>query len=194
MTLSAKPPLFDFGQDDAYEWGPQAGGGWGDPIEREPELVVEDVRFDAVSREGARARSTGSLSMPDGSLDAAGNASLRETYPQGAPGLAAAEAHGEGRRHARRRGGRPLRRQAELVRTGGKLYFRCGCGHAIAPASENWKEFACQGETRADELGPRVSLHEELVATRYACPSCARLLDVDVRLKGDQPLFDIEIA
>jgi N-methylhydantoinase B len=193
VSLSAKPPLFDFGQDDAYEWGPQAGGGWGDPIERAPELVVEDVRFDAVSRDVARAIYGVALNE-DGSLDRDGTAILRERVRQERlawprPQRMAQEVDTRDAEVVAHCGD-----QAEFVRTAGKLYFRCGCGHALAPANENWKQFACQSATRADELGPRVALHEELVATRYACPSCARLLDLDVRLKCDEPLFDVEIA
>jgi N-methylhydantoinase B len=193
IALSAKPPLFDFGQDDVYEWGPQAGGGWGDPIEREPERVVEDVKFDAVSK-GAAHDIYGVVINADGTLDGAGTQALRDRirkerlgWPQPkrmAEAVDASEAevvvtYGD---------------QADFVRVKGKLYFRCGCQQVIAPASENWKQFACQGVARAEQLGPRVALHEGLVATRYACPSCARLLDVDVRLTTDEPLFDVEIA
>ena len=44
----------DFTKDDYHEATPSAGGGWGDPIEREAGLVAEDVRTNAVSREAAR--------------------------------------------------------------------------------------------------------------------------------------------
>jgi N-methylhydantoinase B len=193
LALSAKPPLFEFGQDDAYEWGPQAGGGWGDPIEREPERVVEDVRFDAVSREAAR-DIYGVAIRDDRTLDSTGTVTLRDrirkerlSWPR--PKRMAEEVDGRDAEVVVSLGD-----QAELVRANGKVYFRCGCRQVIAPANENWKHFACQSVASAQELGPRVALHEELQATRYACPSCARLLDVDVRLKTDEPLFDVEIA
>ncbi len=82
---------------------------------------------------------------------------------------------------------------AAYMRFGGEALFVCGCGHAIAPAQENWKHYARHATTTAAELSPRISLHVELDAVRYACPSCARLLEVEIKLKGEEPLFDIEV-
>jgi len=53
-------------------WG---GGGWGDPLERAPELVALEVRRGLVSAEGA-AR-FGVVIGPDGSIDAAATDTLR---------------------------------------------------------------------------------------------------------------------
>jgi N-methylhydantoinase B/oxoprolinase/acetone carboxylase alpha subunit len=39
---------------EAYEFLSGGGGGWGDPFERDPELVKEDVLDGYVSLEGAR--------------------------------------------------------------------------------------------------------------------------------------------
>ena len=64
----------------------------------------------------------------------------------------------------------------------------------ISPAHENWKHYARRATTTAAELGPRIALHAELDAVRYACPSCARLLDVEIKLKNEEPLFDFEIS
>ena len=83
---------------------------------------------------------------------------------------------------------------ASYRRIGGKVYFRCDCGAAFAPGSENWKPYARRASASAAELGPRITLHAELDAARYACPSCARLLDVEIGLKGEAPLFDVEIG
>ena len=53
-------------------WG---GGGWGDGLERDPELVALEVRRGLVS--GAGARRYGVVADADGVLDAAGTATLR---------------------------------------------------------------------------------------------------------------------
>ena len=76
---------------------------------------------------------------------------------------------------------------------GTKIYFRCSCGHTLAPAEDNWKHYARQHEATASELGPRISLHDDLEALFFACPSCSRLLDVEIKLTGEDPLFDIAI-
>jgi N-methylhydantoinase B len=39
---------------EAFEWVYGGGGGWGDPLEREPEKVLDDVLDELVTVEGAR--------------------------------------------------------------------------------------------------------------------------------------------
>jgi len=53
-------------------WG---GGGWGNPLERDPELVMHDVNRRLVTVEGARRY--GVVIADDGSVDTAGTESLR---------------------------------------------------------------------------------------------------------------------
>ena len=54
-------------------WG---GGGWGDPLDRDPELVGLEIRQGLVSPEGARAY--GVVADADGNIDTSATASLRE--------------------------------------------------------------------------------------------------------------------
>ena len=58
----------EFNDRDYHEATPSAGGGWGDPIERDPALVIADIRDHAVSAEMARAI-YGVVAKSDGSLD-----------------------------------------------------------------------------------------------------------------------------
>jgi N-methylhydantoinase B len=83
---------------------------------------------------------------------------------------------------------------AKFVRVHDATYFVCNCGTPISPAGENWKDYARHASATAEELGPRVRLHKDLEVVRHACPSCARLLDVEVKRKGEASLFDIEVA
>jgi N-methylhydantoinase B len=83
--------------------------------------------------------------------------------------------------------------RASIQRIGGDAYYRCECGHCIAPANENWKHYARQSNATASDLGPRIRLHAELEAKRYACPGCGRLHAVEIKLKGEEPLFDTEL-
>ena len=61
------------------------GGGWGDPLVRDPELVVRDVVWRKVSAEGALADYgvvlTGSLDDDSLGFDAAATRSERESRP-----------------------------------------------------------------------------------------------------------------
>jgi N-methylhydantoinase B len=61
-------------------WG---GGGWGDPLARDPELVALEVRRGLVTADGARRY--GVVCDADGSVDAAATASLRAELSEGRP-------------------------------------------------------------------------------------------------------------
>jgi N-methylhydantoinase B len=183
----------DFTQNDFYECGPSAGAGWGDPIDREPERVAADVRDNAVSAAMAR-EVYGVVLGKDGGVDAKATTARRGAIrkerlawkaEKTASNLPADTAKAETMALAGD--------GATVARVNGGLWFRCNCGHCIAPASENWKLYAKSHSTTAAELGPRISLHKELEVRRYACPSCARLHDVEVKLAADAPLFDTEI-
>jgi N-methylhydantoinase B len=60
------------------------GGGWGDPFEREPERVREDVRGGIVSRHSAERDYGVILHGPDLEVDEAATARLRRSRPPAA--------------------------------------------------------------------------------------------------------------
>jgi N-methylhydantoinase B len=69
--------LFELGYDDTYTLYASGGGGWGDPLNRDPELVREDVRNEFVSLGGAE-RDYGVVLTGDLEVDWDGTKSLRE--------------------------------------------------------------------------------------------------------------------
>ncbi|HUB96916.1 MAG TPA: hydantoinase B/oxoprolinase family protein [Stellaceae bacterium] len=182
-----------FTKYDVYENGPSAGAGWGDPIERDVALVAEDVHFNLVSPEVAH-------DIYGVILDAGGKADEAATVARRAAMRAARLAWPQQQRldHAPPADapGETIARagdRASVQRIGGDAFFRCDCGHVIAPANENWKHYARQSSAAASDLGPRIRLHAELEAKRYACPGCGRLHGVEIKLKGEEPLFDTEL-
>ena len=183
----------EFTQLDVHENSPSSGGGWGDPIEREVQAVVDDVRWNAVSR-GAANDIYGVVLGDAGEVDVkateARRAAIRfERMAWIAPKRLSKppKSNANGERLAL------FGDRASFERIEGNVYLRCACGSAFAPAGENWKLYAKQGATSPSDLGPRSALHEKLEAVRYACPSCARLHAVEVKLKGEEPLFDMQI-
>ena len=182
-----------FGVDDVYENGPSAGAGWGDPLEREADRVAEDVRYELVSEAAAR-DIYGVIVTKDRKLDEKATDKRRaeiraerlkwiaEKVLSGAP-----DARATGELVA------TIGDRASIQRIGSKAYFRCECGSCFAPAEENWKSYAKKALAAPSDLGPRIALHAELEAVRYACPSCARLHWVEIKMKGEAPLFDFEL-
>jgi N-methylhydantoinase B len=62
---------------DVYAHRTAGGGGWGNPFERDPEVVAVDVANEKVSVDAAREQ-YGVVILPDGTADAAATAALRD--------------------------------------------------------------------------------------------------------------------
>jgi N-methylhydantoinase B len=69
--------LFELGADDTYTLYASGGGGWGDPLDRDPDLVQEDVLNEFVSIEAAR-RDYGVILTDDFEVDVKATTKLRE--------------------------------------------------------------------------------------------------------------------
>jgi N-methylhydantoinase B len=194
QTYPAKmTQLESFSKADVYENGPSAGAGWGDPLEREPERVAADVRFDMVSR-GVALSIYGVIVRDDASVDETATEKRRAEIR--VDRLSWKQEKVLANAPSRDANGEVLARfgdRASIQRIGANAWFRCDCGTCIAPASENWKPYTRQSPSKPSDLGPRIALHAEIEAIRYACPSCARLHWVEIKLKGEAPLFDFEI-
>lgn len=180
----------------------QGGGGYGDPLDRDPERVAADVGSGLVRRTTAE-RIYGITFGGAGIADLDATATLRAERrharlaahpdrptapgPAGTPGWSA------------------LRRIHESIDLGadghGALGYGCRrCGTSLGAVSENYKRHARRSvrqlETIADAPMPDGSeflavLHE------YACPGCGTLLQVDVYcpdLGGEEDLWDIQPA
>jgi len=81
--VEVPPPKYKMqqGPDDVYFSIWQGGGGYGDPLDRDPERVAADVRTGYVSREEAR-RTYGVVVDEDGTVDEAATAQRREEIRQ----------------------------------------------------------------------------------------------------------------
>jgi N-methylhydantoinase B len=173
---------------------PQAGGGWGDPLDRPADAVQDDLDAEAISPEAARTL-YGAVLDAAGRVDPAATAAhraerraARRAWPAARPPLEALAAE------TLTRVG-PLGDQLEIVRDAhGSHWTRCRCGHVLAPARENWREYAsCRLATPA-ELGPAMRLHDQMDVRLYACPGCGRLHAADVCRQGAPARHDIRLA
>ena len=177
---------------EAFRFANASGSGFGDPLERDPERVSNDLRDGYVTPELAR-RVYGVI------LDATGEA-------VDADATAAARATIRDARRARARfGGRipdPPRAAAvvgrlsdaiDVVRAGHTLVARCAaCGAGLATAPASWKGAAGVAECTvgepacAERVGTWAPRRDAgpVVLREYFCPGCARLLETEVVLAG----------
>jgi N-methylhydantoinase B len=73
--VANKLDSLDVEADDVLHFITWGGGGWGDPLQRDPGLVAKEIRQGLVTSKGARAY--GVVADADGVLDAAATAALR---------------------------------------------------------------------------------------------------------------------
>jgi N-methylhydantoinase B len=152
----------------------QNGGGYGDPLLREPAAVQQDLSTGAVSPETAR--SVYGVVSRDGELDLAATGELRDEIRaqrrerMQAPGVSTAST---GLPTTDARWGESLRLHD------GRLHC-AHCDAELGASGGDWREAAGSIELSAQELGPLVPVHRDLVARMWVCPQCVTSLWVDV--------------
>jgi N-methylhydantoinase B len=179
----------------------QGGGGYGDPLEREPALVAADVRRRSVSRRAADVIFgviLGPDREPDEAATAARRAAIRQERRSESPPPAppdAASSSGPGNAPALH-----FHETLELVGSGAAAHVRCRrCGQGLGPRTATYKRHALRRDRDLAELSGRPmpdGSAYRAVLREYACPGCATLLQVDVwcpELGGAEDLADIEI-
>jgi N-methylhydantoinase B len=192
--LSAKPPIFDFGRDDVYEWGPQGGGGWGDPLLRDPAEVAADVRLGAVTARTALL-AYGVVVDEHGDVDEAATDARRDetrtrrrTWPADAEMPPIADTGSEALEL------NPVGDQLSITRSGDASHWTCRCGHRFAPAAENPKRYLGRALAAPEDIGSRIRLHEDIEVRLYACHACGLQHFSEVARKEDAPVFDVRFT
>jgi N-methylhydantoinase B len=177
------------GNDDVLIYYPSGGGGYGDPLERDPQLVQQDILSGAVSPEWARKRYgvmvTQMLAVDEAATELERKRQIRDRLasssrpsipvPDRHPGFASNSA--------------VIGEYLERVLVDGSSMIRCRrCGGALACDGSDPREESALRRSSLAEAGPWLALrwrghtpHFELVQS--LCPSCGVLFDVEERLK-----------
>ena len=177
------------------EWN--GGGGYGDPIERQPEMVLEDVVNGLVSPACARQIYGVVLDKETVTLNQKATRAAREKTKRLRLSLASpvkaiqsvVTISGEQSSVIGLLG-----EYLELVNAGHKSSIRCRkCGSELCKAEDNFKEFAPMAEYPLTRACPRNSRTKRFVLREFYCPGCATMLDVEIALKGAPLLHSYRI-
>ncbi|MBI2532859.1 MAG: hydantoinase B/oxoprolinase family protein, partial [Deltaproteobacteria bacterium] len=180
------------------------GGGFGDPIDRDPQLVLRDFGRGWVSREIAE-RIYGVVISRDGrAVDAAATNAARSEIRQARKRESApvsGKTSGGDDLKSSNRWQTLLRFHAAMeISAGGKQrVIRCTrCGHLLCDAKENYKLYALHRARHLSEIMPPLPTGEPYIGEyhEYFCPGCATQLQVDIfspTLGGDPILWDTRI-
>lgn len=183
---------FDLDRDGVFFLNQNNGGGFGDPLERAPEAVAEDVRLGLISAQAAR--DVYGVVVDGNEIDGEATEQARRQriaertaeLPVDAPTLLeevpGASVH-------------PLRENLEVVATPGGDWVRCTrCGHVLSGAEGDWKQAAHRTLLPLGAAGPLfVPFEGRLAIEQLSCPSCGLLLDTEkreARPGGDQAIAD----
>jgi N-methylhydantoinase B len=182
------------------------GSGYGDPLDRDPELVLRDLFDQAVSARHATKIYGVVLGMDDKSVNAPETQKLRKTMR--AERLASAKPVSEtaSAGKATLSNARPVMRIHEcldVVEHAGEFSIACRkCNQDFGPATGNYKQraaFRAVSKDEVTELPPPGGRQSLATYVEYFCPGCATLLDVETAcptLEGGkvEPIWDIEIS
>jgi N-methylhydantoinase B len=194
VTLQLRQQNFEQHPADVYAVVWSAAGGFGDPMEREPVLVLEDWENGAVTLKAAREIYGVVIDEKRWALDFAATRQLRETTRKNRIAHIAVK--------PRKLQGEAIRiTENLLVRLDGKTPHHCcaKCDADLGPASDNYKDHCLREDNpieRSSPLAgdPRRFLDDEPVFRQFFCPGCGCLIENEIAVKQDPVLRDIEVV
>lgn len=179
--IGAKPGSFHIGRGDVLAYTFQGGGGYGDPLRREPQRVAHDVATDFVTRESAKSL-YGVVLRDDGTIDEAATETLRDEM------------------RAVRLGAKPKRSPPAAPNSdrpdfyiGEDRHFHCCCGADHGRADGDWKAKAHRAVVPPSSCGPHIRLHRELELRAFTCTDCGTMLELEVCRKDEESLKTVEL-
>lgn len=198
--IAGKSNGTDIGPGDIVEFTVMGGGGYGDPLRRDPDKVVRDVADGYVS--GEAARDCYAVVLDDaGAVDQAATEAarlevLRERSawsPVGGgaedelpkPGPTIGPVHGvinacEGDEQ-------------------GAILACAQCGHGICRADDDYKQHSLMSAVAVTTLpgapfDPKLFIDDEIQFVRYCCPNCQTLFTTEVVREKDTALADMRLG
>ncbi|HXR24673.1 MAG TPA: hydantoinase B/oxoprolinase family protein, partial [Candidatus Binataceae bacterium] len=189
--------------DDIWVMAMASGGGYGDPIKRDPELVRRDVAARTVSAEIA-GRIYGVV-LREGAVDEAATRHARQMIRQARLARASKPAGSNGSAPPHN-GGPVVERYAvgeelKLVSIGEASFITCAdCGHLLCGAGSNYKLSAARIDGSLHEIDPdlfpepETELDDPIAYRQYLCPNCGVLFDNELAKAEDPPVWDVQLG
>jgi N-methylhydantoinase B len=174
--------------DDVFLLRWSGGGGYGDPLERDPATVARDIHEGAVSVE--RAHDVYGVILRDAALDEAATVARREALRGARIGVAHAPVPEpavipEGAR----------RLDDHLVVLADEAVACAHCATRLTDGVGSYKEGAAVLDRELLDvhlvwIDSRTFIDEDIVLREFSCPGCAALLASDVTRRSSAPLAD----
>jgi N-methylhydantoinase B len=180
----------DINADDILYIRYDGGGGYGDPLEREPELVLRDVLLGLVTPGPAREVYGVVSDLARGEIDHAATAAQRLALRAERLGGRKPPARATSRKDIPRTG-RRINEYLQIAGTNDAPFVQCTwCGERLCAADAAWKDHAVVRKSSPAKAGPFRADSSRFFLLEFFCPGCATALDVDVTFQDDPPLHD----
>ena len=180
---------------DAFTLSWAAAGGYGDPLERDPELVASDIENRVVSQDIAH-DIYGIVFDKQLAVDKAATevrrTELRRARIINAPAGKTAKINPDQ--------AASIAEGMVLAKDGDRQVIGCSkCHTELCNADENYKLHCVINDhpiTAANPhvLDPKIYVDDEIVLRNYVCPGCGLLLAAEFQRPEDPPLWDIQLA
>jgi N-methylhydantoinase B len=185
ISFGPKPGLRKMRRGDIFAASWQGGGGWGDPLDRDPVRVQRDCQNELVSPQAAA--DIYGVVLTDTQVDAEETrirrALLKSERIRGRARIADCPAEAETIGW--------IGPALKLVRLTDEIHVASRAGAILARGSTRWREGAVRAPFAASAA---LRLHEQLEMSCFYCPVSGDLLAVDVHEKGTHPIDDILLA
>jgi N-methylhydantoinase B len=202
VQLKAVPPKsvgVPLLSDDVWVMDIGSTGGYGDPIKRDPQAVLEDVR-DGLPLE--QAAGIYGVVLAGDNVDAAKTAERRARILR--ERLARAQAPLRAIEHPAPNGGEQLLfkmgGELQVTEIDGRAYIVCaGCGHYLCAADANYKLGCGRIDGSLTELDGSLygdaseELDDAMVYRSYICPGCGVLLENELARGDEPPFWDVRL-
>jgi N-methylhydantoinase B len=177
---------FHLGPDDVFYHRFQGGGGYGDPLERDPEAVAGDVAAELVSQVAA-CDIYGVVLSADGSVDEKGTRARRIAIRVDRIGSSVTAPCQE--RRAVASSGKRISEYLQACESGVQCTW---CGFVFATGDRHWKYAAIRRDRGIEAAGALRQCVTGLMLREYFCPRCGTVLDVE-SAKASDPVSCDEI-
>jgi N-methylhydantoinase B len=193
VTLQLRQENFEQHPADIYAVVWTAAGGFGDPMDRDPQLVLEDWQNGAVTLAAARDIYGVVIDEAAGALDLDATKALRAATRRKRVEPIKVK--------PRKLGGSALRiTETLLLRLDGATPHHCcaKCDGDLGPAGDNYKDHCLREDNPIERSSPLVGdprrfIDDEPVFRQFFCPGCGTLIENEIAVKQDPVLRDIEI-
>jgi len=194
VTLQLRQENFEQHPADVYAVVWTAAGGFGDPMDRDPQHVLDDWLNGAVTHKAAREIYGVVIDETAALLDRDATRRLRERVRRDRIKDIALKPR-------RLAGGTSIRITENLrLRLDGETPHHCcaKCDSDLGPTSDNYKDHCLRQDNPIAASSPLVGdprryIDEEPVFRQFFCPGCGSLIENEIAVKSDPVLRDIEV-